>query len=212
MEVILPQEEVAGAIQALEEEDTTVQVADSLPEAAVYLPEAVVYHLEEAVSSPAADLEGEETLSALPACATHVSARMDRRALRFAFTAGRLHVFAIKVAEEAQAGQEGPGGPGEPGGPEEPRGAQGGQGGQGGPGGPRGARGAQGGQEGPGGPGGPRGDPGGPRSPRVSQTGIHRIPGTAQAHCFTESTELKSIAGDGPNPPPAPPPAPPEEV
>ena len=87
------------AIQALEEEDTTAQVADNLPEVVVYL-------LEEAVSSPTADLEGEETLSALPACAIHVSARTDRRALRFAFTAGGLHVFAIKVAEEAQADQE----------------------------------------------------------------------------------------------------------
>ena len=106
MEVILPEEEVAGATQALEEEDTTVQVADNPPEAAVYLPGAVVYHLEEVVSSPAADLEGEETSSALPACAIPVSARTDRRALRFAFTAGRLHVFAIKVAEEAQADQE----------------------------------------------------------------------------------------------------------
>ena len=99
VEVILPEEEVAGAIQALEEEDTTAQVADSLPEAAVYLPEAVVYHLEEAVSSLAADPEGEETSSALLAFETPVSARTDRRALRFAFTAGRLHVFAIKVAE-----------------------------------------------------------------------------------------------------------------
>ena len=99
MEVILPEEEVAGAIQALVEEDTMVQVA-------VYLPEAVVYHLEETASSPAADLEGEATSSALLACATPVSARTDRRALRFAFTAGRLHVFAIKVAEEAQADQE----------------------------------------------------------------------------------------------------------
>ena len=102
----IPEEEVAGAIQALEEEDTTAQVADSLPEAAVYLPEAVVYHLEEAVSSLAADPEGEETSSALLACATPVSARMDRRALRFAFTAGGLLVFAIKVVEEAPADQE----------------------------------------------------------------------------------------------------------
>ena len=108
MVVILPEEEAAGAIQALEEEDTTAQVADSLPEAAVYLPEAVVYHLEEAVSSLAADPEGEETSSALLACATPVSARMDRRALRSAFTAGGLLVFAIKVVEEAPADQEAP--------------------------------------------------------------------------------------------------------
>ena len=99
VEVILPEEEVAGAIQALEEEDTTAQVADSLPE-------AVAYHLEEAVSSLAADPEGEETSSALLACATPVSARMDRRALRSALTAGGLLVFAIKVVEEAPADQE----------------------------------------------------------------------------------------------------------